>query len=181
VEVGKRIREKREELRWTQAQLAEKVEITPNTVSMIETGHSVPSLRILLRFADALEAEPGELLSGPKVVSVPHTPITDSAPEELDKLLRFGGRDEVNRLLGAIDEEVRGLEAVVDHYNRARLYQATILRRWLQITDEHRSPESNQFKSVAEIASELGGRYKDFAREEAKTAGEQEQPSANTA
>jgi hypothetical protein len=44
--------------------------------------------------------------------------------------------------------------------DRARLYRFAILDRWLKLADKERKPESNRFKTVAEIAEEeLGGRY----------------------
>jgi len=62
--LGARLRESREDLRLTQAEVALLVDVTPNTISMIERGHSIPSLKMLLRLADALEVEPAELLPG---------------------------------------------------------------------------------------------------------------------
>jgi transcriptional regulator with XRE-family HTH domain len=76
--LGARLRERRVELRLTQAELALLVDVTPNTISMTERGHSIPSLKMLLRLADALEVEPAELLpgsGGPKKVRTSVQPL----------------------------------------------------------------------------------------------------------
>jgi len=61
-QIGGKVRALREERQLTQTALAERMGITSATVSMIERGRSVPSVRQLLKFADALHAEPGDLL-----------------------------------------------------------------------------------------------------------------------
>jgi transcriptional regulator with XRE-family HTH domain len=61
-QIGGKLRALREERQLTQTALAERMGITSATVSMIERGRSVPSVRQLLKFADVLHAEPGDLL-----------------------------------------------------------------------------------------------------------------------
>jgi transcriptional regulator with XRE-family HTH domain len=61
-QIGERLRALREGQQLTQTALAGRIGVTSATVSMIERGHSVPSVRQLLKFADALHAEPGDLL-----------------------------------------------------------------------------------------------------------------------
>jgi transcriptional regulator with XRE-family HTH domain len=69
MDIGSRVLEFRGELRMTQEDLARLVDVTPNTISMIERGHSTPSVKMLVRLADALSVAPGALLpegGGPK-------------------------------------------------------------------------------------------------------------------
>jgi transcriptional regulator with XRE-family HTH domain len=49
-----KIREKRRRKGWTQADLAEKTGVSANYIALVERGRKVPSLRLLLRIADAL-------------------------------------------------------------------------------------------------------------------------------
>lgn len=49
--IGKRIRQQRKSLKWTQEALAERAETTPQYISRIERGKVCPSLEFLYRFA----------------------------------------------------------------------------------------------------------------------------------
>lgn len=55
------IREKREALKMTQRELANRVGITPAQMCMIETGKRMPSLKVALRIASALGCTVEEL------------------------------------------------------------------------------------------------------------------------
>ncbi len=55
--VGRRIAQLRRALRLTQARLAEKVAIQPETISRLETGASMPSLERIAAVAAALDVE----------------------------------------------------------------------------------------------------------------------------
>lgn len=52
--LGQGIRDERKALGWTLAQLAERVDLTPQAIGMIERGETDPSLNSLRRIADAL-------------------------------------------------------------------------------------------------------------------------------
>lgn len=54
IRIGKRIASNRKRLRWTQEDLAERLEIEIMTVSRFERGVSIPSLRTLDRIAQLL-------------------------------------------------------------------------------------------------------------------------------
>lgn len=58
---GVRIKSLRENKRWTQADLAEKMDISTNYLSSIERGKENPTLDMLLRFSDAFKVEMWEL------------------------------------------------------------------------------------------------------------------------
>lgn len=57
IKIGKRVRELRKKCGLTQAQLAEKVNLTDESVSRLETGKSIPSVEKLNQIATALNAE----------------------------------------------------------------------------------------------------------------------------
>lgn len=59
--LGKRIKRLRRLARMTQAQMAEKVNLSINYISEIETGTASPTLKTLLKVAQALHIEVKEL------------------------------------------------------------------------------------------------------------------------
>lgn len=52
--LGKRIREERRKLDWTQEELSEKVDISPKFMSCIEGSKDRPSLDMIIKLANAL-------------------------------------------------------------------------------------------------------------------------------
>jgi transcriptional regulator with XRE-family HTH domain len=60
---GKTIKDLRNNLGFTQDQLAEKAGFHPVYISQLERGTKAPSLECVLKLADALETSPGEILN----------------------------------------------------------------------------------------------------------------------
>ena len=60
-ELGQRIAIQRRAFGLTQARLAEKIDVQPETISRIETGKRTASLDLVARIADALDLELHEL------------------------------------------------------------------------------------------------------------------------
>ena len=89
--IGKRVASRRRQLKLTQAQLAEKTELTSKYISNIETSHSLESL---MQLCAALDVTPNYLLFG------------ISEKQETTKL------DEVNRLLSTCTPQQ--LEKVIE-------------------------------------------------------------------
>jgi len=195
--IGKNIREAREEQGLIVSEVARRAGLTISGVTSIETGRvSNPTIDTLVRIARALDVEPAELLKeapdpkapDPIVITLPSTPYTNLSIEKLDERLKnAGSAAEVDRLLRALEQETRDLEEFIPRQvtprvdrarDRARLYAAAAMRRWVQLADDRRKPESNRFKSVAEVASELGGRYEAIIPD-AESSTEEER--ANTA
>lgn len=56
-ELGRAVRELRQQHRWSQAQLAEAAEMTQSAVARFEAGGTVPTLPTLERLARALDVE----------------------------------------------------------------------------------------------------------------------------
>ncbi|MDQ5827843.1 MAG: helix-turn-helix domain-containing protein [Chloroflexota bacterium] len=169
MDVGRRVRELREARGLTQRELARRASLTPMGVSRIERAGNKSSALSIDRLAQALNVNPGELFKDPtrpKVVTLPSTPVTDTPAEDLDEWLRSTeSAAQVDEKLRAVEAEARDLEDFISRHvllklDRARLYRFAILDRWLKLADKERKPESNRFKTVAEIAEEeLGGRY----------------------
>lgn len=88
--IGKRVAARREQLKLTQAQLAEKTELTPKYISNIETSHSIPSIKSVMQLCVALDVTPDYLLFG-------------IANEKVATQL-----DEINRLLSACSTQQLG-------------------------------------------------------------------------
>mgnify|MGYP005759466829 CR=1 FL=1 len=60
--IGKRIKGKRLENGWSQEDLAEKTNLSPVYIGMIERGEKVPKLETFIRIANALNSSADELL-----------------------------------------------------------------------------------------------------------------------
>jgi transcriptional regulator with XRE-family HTH domain len=59
---GKKIREQREQRKWSQDQLAEKIDVSKNTISKIEKGKTFVHANTLVKIAITFETEVYELL-----------------------------------------------------------------------------------------------------------------------
>lgn len=64
IELGNRIRGRRQEMHLTQEAAAKKAGVSINTVSRIEGGQTAMSIEIFMRLVDILNADADELLNG---------------------------------------------------------------------------------------------------------------------
>jgi transcriptional regulator with XRE-family HTH domain len=64
--LGARLRARREGLGWSQAELAEKIDISANYVSVLERGLKLPTLDTLLTLARALGVSVSDVLGEPQ-------------------------------------------------------------------------------------------------------------------
>lgn len=64
VDMGKRIKVRRKELRIKQAELAEELNISNNHMSSIENGRQKPSLDVFIQICNLLKVTPDYLLLG---------------------------------------------------------------------------------------------------------------------
>lgn len=60
--IGKRIREKRIERSWSQEELAEKANLSPVYIGMIERGEKIPRMETFIRLANILRVTSDDLL-----------------------------------------------------------------------------------------------------------------------
>ena len=62
--IGRRIAEERQAAGFTQDQLAVASNVDSSNVRAYESGRAMPSIRLLVRLAAALDVSPGEFLNG---------------------------------------------------------------------------------------------------------------------
>jgi transcriptional regulator with XRE-family HTH domain len=74
VEFGRRLRAQRTELGWSQMDLAERAGMHFTYLSSVERGERNISLVNILRVANALGVDPGDLLRGMPADTAAHTP-----------------------------------------------------------------------------------------------------------
>jgi transcriptional regulator with XRE-family HTH domain len=80
MDIGTRVREVREDLGMSQAELARRAGVARNHIVMIEAGSRSPSLALLERIAHELRTEPAELLREP-------VPLAPKDPQQWERLL----------------------------------------------------------------------------------------------
>ena len=73
IHIGAIIADKRKERGLTQDQLAAKTMIESSNIRSYESGRSLPGIRSVVRLADGLEIEPGELVDGLTIDMFPPT------------------------------------------------------------------------------------------------------------
>ncbi len=105
MELGDRIRDRREDAHMSQEMLAEKAGISPNTMCRIEGGQMAMSIRIFVKLMKALGADANQLLGKEALELGKNEGLRDIV--ERAKLLRQGERDIVERTMKAL---VDGLE-----------------------------------------------------------------------
>ncbi len=62
--LGRKIRQRRKEKKYTLEQLAEKLDVSTTFIGQIERAKGIPSLETLVKIANALEASTDSLLFG---------------------------------------------------------------------------------------------------------------------
>lgn len=72
---------------WTQEDLAERMSVAVETISNIERGSTIPSLRTLLALAEVLDIDLGAIFSAPAKVQQKVTPERARREVKLQRLL----------------------------------------------------------------------------------------------
>lgn len=88
VEIGKRIKIKRKELKLTQEKLSEIIDVSPSYISEIERGSSICSLATITNIADTLNTNLDYLVLGITPINADKmfTDILKSIPDDNQKL-----------------------------------------------------------------------------------------------
>ena len=95
VEIGRRIREARTALKMSQAELAEKANLSSAQISQVECGRSDPRVQTLVRIIEALQVSSDSILrpNVPSVVSIGKNEfdelLSDCTPQEIESILTF--------------------------------------------------------------------------------------------
>lgn len=104
-QMGKRIYDRRKQLRMTQEELAEKAQITPQTVSTAELGKKALRPENIIRICTALEISTDYLLLG-KVSGDDYSALTEKfeslSPEQYRYL-----EDIINSFIAAVNTDER--------------------------------------------------------------------------
>ena len=95
MEIGSRVRSRREELRLTQEELARELGVTHQHVSRIEAGQAAPSLELLVKLSRAFGVSADFLLTGE-----PEPALSVAAAIRADALLSAGVKQ---HLIGIIE------------------------------------------------------------------------------
>ena len=87
--VGRRIRERRNELGLSREQLAEAIDMSASFLGHIERGSRVASLETLVKICNVLDTNPGFLLAASLTCDASYTPtgLTPKVKEQLCALL----------------------------------------------------------------------------------------------
>ena len=86
--LAKRIKDARKSKGWTQSVLAEKADVSNNTIAKLEIGYTTVSLKTILTIANVLDVDINYLLGGTPNIST----IADGS--FIDELMRdFGEKD----------------------------------------------------------------------------------------
>lgn len=91
---GERIQKRRKELQIRQNVLAERINITPNHLSMLENGNSKPSYDVICALCDALDVTPDYLFLG--------NMHSNNIPKDIADNLRFCSKEDVELTYGFV-------------------------------------------------------------------------------
>ena len=105
IELGERIRKRRQELHWSQEKLAEKADISLHTVCRIEGGQTAMSVETFKKIAEIFEIDARELLGVNLVASEKNSSLQNIffRIEHLDK----SNREIVLRTMDTLIKELQ--------------------------------------------------------------------------
>ena len=127
IKIGKFIAARRKNLGLTQAQLAEKLNITNRAVSKWETGKALPDSSIMIELCDVLRITVNDLLSG-EVVTMDHY------NQEMEKhLLEMIKQKEENDKKLLHTEIIMGIVTIVPCFTMLALAAYLQMQDWLRI------------------------------------------------
>jgi transcriptional regulator with XRE-family HTH domain len=96
LEIGKRLKDIREEKRISQKELAESMDILPTQYSKVENGKVVPSIQTIVKAATALNVTTDEIIFGAQKNSVKEDEIKDPQLQERIKVINaLSGEDKM--------------------------------------------------------------------------------------
>src|SRR5215218_7818383 len=130
--IGEEVRRQREELGLTGAQLAARASLAPSAVSQIETGRRNPSSMSVMKLADALGVEVGELdpnkAQAPLPLEESERGVTPGIPFSAERALTLADSDSFRREAKAAS--VEELQQVA--LELARFVEVPIREEWVE-------------------------------------------------
>lgn len=100
--IGRKIKQRRTAVGFTQEYLANQLDVNPSHVSNIECGRANPSLTALVKIANILHCSVDEFLCG-EYTFVKEKNAVDSLEERIEKKLSFCCRETKEKILKIID------------------------------------------------------------------------------
>lgn len=122
MEIGERIRKRRQTLRWSQEKLAEMADVSLNTVSRIEGGQSDMSIEVFRRLAQSLGMSASELVGDMEVMvkdgDMQRMSVRMRRLQQKDREVVFRTVDALVDALsdGSIEEKIKSLRLVYNYY-----------------------------------------------------------------
>ena len=95
---GKNVKTRRESRKWSQEFLSEKVNVSKNTISDIESDHKFVHAKTLINFAIAFETEVYELFKPPDVLPDKSIDIFAKFNEEIRKTVEKIGNSYIEKM-----------------------------------------------------------------------------------
>ena len=102
IELGERIRKRRQEIHLSQEAFAEKTGISVNTVSRVEGGQTAMSIEVFKKMLEVLDTDANHLLG--------ETPSKDRQFDKLFCRIRNLKKDEQKVVLQTVDTMIDGLQ-----------------------------------------------------------------------
>lgn len=106
--LGDCVHKRRKQLGWTQAQLAEKIGVTEQTVRKIEYYHANPQMDILFELVRCLQIDP-------YAIFYPQTSVDAPATRKMSILLADVDNAEVEELLPIVQASLKLLKAAKEN------------------------------------------------------------------
>lgn len=117
--VGEKIREIRLAKEMTQVDLAEKLGVTQSMIGQYERSKKPPKFDTILKIAEALEVEPGELISQKIVVEALRNDVLPKLKETAQKMAERYDTDDFETL-----EMIAKIEANIREMNKEGIEKA---------------------------------------------------------
>jgi transcriptional regulator with XRE-family HTH domain len=121
--IGQEVRRRREELGLTGAQLAERSELSPGAISQIENGKRIPSSTTVMKLAEGLGIEVGELYPKKAQPPLPYLGQEESGPSIVEGEAHLSGTGKLEatwKIMQVLEELADGKISLEVAKERAR-------------------------------------------------------------
>jgi transcriptional regulator with XRE-family HTH domain len=155
VNIGRKMREIREDLGMSQAELARRAGVARNTVVLIEANKRTPSVGLLETFAHLLRTEPAELVREPTLTRKDE-PLRGARPEERKEAQLLTWRNLVSSVMDTTAESGEEVPAVARAMAVRRLLEEFLEEWGSAVSDDPEVREAQeQLRAVSRQLTEL--------------------------